>query len=925
VEYYQAEVSAIVDEFKLNLKRGLSSAQVRQNLTKYGPNELEQPPKPSKFLQFLAQFKSPLVYLLLFALVISLVTFLVGHEGEIPYDTIVIALILLLNSIIGYAQEARAQKALDELKSMSAPQALVLRDGQPTKIKVAECVPGDVLLLGEGDIIPADARLFETHNFYVAESAMTGESVPVVKNVAPIEGAVALGDRVNMVFGSTEVTMGTAKAVIVRTGMQTEVGKIALMLQETKEQPSPLTIEMNKLGRRLTILVAVIAVLVIMTILLMQGIPSFDAVIQTLLLGVSLAVAAVPEGLLAILTIVMAIGVQAMAKRNAIVKKLHSVETLGSVNVICSDKTGTLTMNQMKVESLVDVFGQPAEGTVQNIALRIGALANEAVYNWETREAIGDPTETSLINAAVAHGGYQGFVQSSKILTRIPFSSVRKRASVIVEDKTSSGELLLATKGAPDVLLEHCKFYLDGNQARPLTPDRRAQILRGVDDLSDQAFRNLGVAFRPLSQELWQSIDPDHYPDLENLEQDLVYVATFGIIDPARPEAKAAIAQARNGGIRTVMITGDHPLTAAKIAQDLGIIEPELSIREDLSRFALTGQQIETMTDAELTEALQTVNVYARVAPEHKFRIVSLLQAQGNIVAMTGDGVNDAPAVKKADIGISMGITGTEVTKGTAKMILADDNFATIVEAVKQGRIIFNNLRKTIRFLLATNSGEVFIIFFGVLLASLIGLQDPTTSVAVSALTATQILWINLLTDSAPALALGMDKTEDDVMAQKPRPANSPIISAAIWLDIIVFGFVMAVFGLLAVDMSLPGGLIPTEFADFINGNAPLAHDLDAARSMCFTMLVFAEMIYALGSRSNTRSVFADFGSNRMLLGAIALSVLLQVLVIQVPFLNSAFSTTGLSIWQWLICVLFSFFILAFSETKKWLIRRRTA
>lgn len=925
MDFFQKDSESVAHDLDVRFEQGLTIAQVEDRQRKYGLNELAEPPKPSKVLQFLVQFKSPLVYLLLFALAISLVVFLVGHEGGVPYDTIVIAAILILNAIIGYVQESKAQKALDELKSLSAPQALVLRSGQPQKINVSQCVPGDILILAEGDIVPADARLFEASNFYVAESSMTGESVPVHKTTAVIPDQVALGDRTNMVFASTEVTLGSARAVIVRTGMDTEVGKIATMLQETQEQPSPLTIEMDRLGRRLTVLVSIIAVVVIATVLLMQGIPTFDSVIQTLLLGVSLAVAAVPEGMIAILTIVMAIGVQTMAKRNAIVKKLHSVETLGSVNIICSDKTGTLTKNQMKVEELVGVDGKTALPSVQKIALRIGALANEAAYNWDTRQAIGDPTETSLIDAAVAAGSYEEIIKNTQTLARIPFSSVRKRMTVIVQEKSELQDLVVASKGAPDVLLERCNFYFDGEKIHKLSPKVREIIKRGIDDLSDQAYRNLGVAFKQISAQDWSKIDPQNFEHLESFEEDLIYVATFGIIDPARPEAKKAIAEAKSGGVRTIMITGDHPLTAAKIAQDLGIIEPGVSIRDNLSAFALSGAEIEEMTDTDLGKALQTINVYARVAPEHKFRIVSLLQKAGNIVGMTGDGVNDAPAVKKADIGISMGITGTEVTKGTAKMILADDNFATIVAAIKQGRIIFNNIRKSIRFLLATNSGEVFIIFFGVIFSAVIGLQDPAQGVMVSALTATQILWINLLTDSAPALALGMDATEDDVMKQPPRALGTHIIDFKIWADIIIFGFIMAIFGLLAIDMSLPGGIVPTEFADFLNGNADLQHDLDAARSMGFTMLVFTEMVYALGSRSETHSIFFEFSRNRFLLGSIGLSVLLQILVINVPIFNVAFSTTNLSIWQWLICTFFSLVILVLSELKKYYIRSRAS
>jgi magnesium-transporting ATPase (P-type) len=855
------------------------------------------------------------VYLLLGAVAVSLVAWLVEGRAGWPVDAVVIALIVIVNAVLGYAQEAKAESAVAALAKMTAVTSAVMRDGQVRRIPSAELVRGDVLLLGEGDAVGADARLVETASLRVQEASLTGESEAVLKDSATLAGPLSLGDRLDMVFKGTAVVQGMGRAVVTATGMETEVGSIAEMLEATEEEPTPLQNEVRRIGRMLGIAVLVIAVVVMGTVLLISDIRSGADVVTVLLLGVSLAVAAVPEGLPAILSVVLAMGVQRMAKRNAIVKKLSSVETLGSASVICSDKTGTLTRSEMTIERVVTASGssrvtgvgyapkgriEPEDGTAptgpqlaeQTVVLSGGSLAGNADLR-QTRngewEIHGDPTEAAFLVAERKLGVSERRERRFDRVREIPFTSERKMMSTIEVDHEHGDQLVVISKGAPDVLLERCTRVRDGMDAVALDDARRERILGDVDALSDAALRTLAVAYRPL--EPGEDTGSD-----ESVERDLIFVGTVGIIDPPREEAAVAIREAHRAGIRVVMITGDHPRTAARIATDLGIVEAGAPV--------LSGIDLDALDGAAFAEAARTTSVYARVAPQHKLRIVDALQADGHIVAMTGDGVNDAPALKSADIGIAMGVTGTEVTKQAAKMILADDNFATIVEAVREGRGIFDNIRKFLRYLLSSNMGEVLTVFLGVVLAGVIGLTAAGEAVVLPLL-ATQILWINLITDSGPALAMGIDPHTDDVMTRKPRPLTDRVIDARMWMGVVQIGLVMALVTLLTIDMYLPGGLIEG------------SRDLDNARTAGFTVLVFAQLFNCFNARSENSSAFRHLFANAWLWGAIVLSVLLQIAVVHIGLLNVAFGTVALTLDQWLVCVAMGSVVLWVSELRK--------
>ena len=996
-----------VDQVALALdvdpNQGLGEAEAARRLEQFGPNELAGAPPVPAWRKFLQQFKDPLVYLLLAATAISLVAWVVershsaaGGGEPLPFDAIVIMIILILNAALGYAQEAKAERAVDALASMTAPRASVLRDGQVVSLETSRIVPGDVVVLAEGDSVGADGRLFQAAGLRVAEASLTGESLPVGKRPGRLDQRRALGDRINMVFNGTAVTQGTGRMIVTSTGMNTQVGKIAGMLADTQEEPTPLQKEMARVSKLLGLAVCLIAVLVLAALALMEGFQTTQDLIDSLLMAVSLAVAAVPEGLTAILTVVLALGVQRMAKHHAIVKKLSSVETLGSASVICSDKTGTLTRNEMTVERVVVPSGQvrltgtgyAPEGVMQPVeasgsddqqltdaidsslaeavaeTLMVGTIANDGDLHWQADEAesdsqarsgseqghwqiVGDPTEVSLIVAARKVGA-DAKADGYRRLAEIPFTSERKLMSVLAAPNDGGkGRSRLFCKGAPDVLLGRCDRILEGVQARPMTSADRERILAQVSSLSADAYRTLGQAFRPVSdQELsalaeadageWPSStvgtdQTDRLPEKSQhapavrlsadkviqespqLESNLIWTGMVGIIDPPRTEVRHAVDQAHKAGIRTIMITGDHPLTAARIAGDLGIIKP--------GQPACTGEQLDAMDSDRLRETTSKVSVYARVAPEHKLRIVESLQDQGKVVAMTGDGVNDAPAVKTADIGVAMGITGTEVTKESAKMILADDNFATIVQAVREGRGIFDNIRKFLRYLLSSNMGEVFTVFGGVVFAGLLGISQPGMAGVTVPLLATQLLWINLLTDAAPALAMGVDPQTDDLMDRPPRSVNDRVIDRDMWIDIIYIGLVMAVVTLIGMDMHLSGGLFTDRSVQAIGHEAQIRE----ARTMGFTILVFAQLFNALASRSSRKSAFQGLFSNPWLWGAIGISILLQLLVIYVPFLGEAFGTVPLQPQAWLECIALASLVLVASELRKlfnWAVRR---
>jgi len=977
-----ADAQAVAASLGVDPNTGLSQAEAERRLAQYGPNELASAPPVPKWKKFLAQFKDPLVYLLLAATGISLIAWFIekanaapGAEGGeiLPFDAIVIVLILIVNAVLGYIQESKAEEAVEALSQMTAPQTNVLRDGKIARINTVDVVPGDMVVLGEGDSIPADGRLLAAASLRVAEASLTGESVPVGKNVDTLAEAKALGDRANMVFNGTSVTQGTGRAIVTSTGMRTQVGKIADLLQATDDDDSPLQKEMNYVSKILGIAVCIIAAVVLVALALTEGFNDIHDVIDSLLLSVSLAVAAVPEGLAAILTVVLALGVRRMAEHHAIVKKLHSVETLGSASVICSDKTGTLTRNEMTVERVVTPSGEvqltgtgyapegrmiaipdaglmptpsPAQDAAQLEAvavLAVGALANDgelrenvdageaSAASATTWEAVGDPTEVSLIVAARKVKADRKYANYTRV-GEIPFTSDRKRMAVVAQDNADAGRLTVFAKGAPDVLLGYCSRIAVNGAVRPMTQGDRQQILAAVERLSAEAYRTLGQAYRPLGTASLADVPgvrinaAGHVADIADqsdvLESDLIWVGMVGIIDPPRTEVRDSVAEAHRAGIRTVMITGDHPLTAARIASDLGIIETDrngsAAGADDLSGKVLTGVQLDELPDERAFDnATREISVYARVAPEHKLKIVESLQRQGNIVAMTGDGVNDAPAVKTADIGVAMGITGTEVTKQSAKMILADDNFSTIVEAVREGRGIFDNIRKFLRYLLSSNVGEVFTVFGGVMLAGFLGITQPGSQGVTVPLLATQLLWINLLTDAAPALAMGVDPSTDDVMARKPRKLTDRVIDGQMWGDIIFIGLIMAAVTLIGMDMHLAGGLFTDRSVDAVGHDAQMTE----ARTMGFTILVFAQMLNALCSRSHDQSVFVGLFANKWLWAAIALSTLLQLAVVYVPFLNTAFGTVPLSAGAWVECLGLAMIVLVASELRKCVLR----
>ena len=902
-----------------NAESGLTSEEAARRLTADGANELLAKPPTPTWRRLLAHFQDPLIYLLLAAIAISLIAWGIEGWAGWPVDAIVIAAVVIVNGVLGFVQEAKAEQAVAALARMTAVSSAVVRDGQTQRVPSATLVRGDLLVLGEGDAVGADARLIQSASLRVQEASLTGESEAVLKDAATLPGPVALGDRLNMVFKGTAVAQGTGHAIVTATGMRTEMGAIAQMLEATAQDATPLQKEVARIGRMLGIAVVIISVVVVATILAISKIENARDVIEVLLLGVALAVAAVPEGLPAILSVVLALGVQRMAKHNAIVKNLSSVETLGSASVICTDKTGTLTRSEMTIERIVTASGETRvtgvgyapDGLVEHrgAALAPGALHTEQAAvlgggalagNADLRQAAsgaweiqGDPTEAAFLVAERKLGITERREKRFERVGEIPFTSERKLMSSIERDHERADALVVVTKGAPDVLLGRCQRAQVGMEVVALDETLRIKILADVDTLSDAALRTLAVAYRPLEP-------GESQLDAETLERNLVFVGTVGMMDPPREEAAVAIAEARRAGIRVVMITGDHPRTAARIATDLGIADARAE--------ALTGSQIDALDDDAFAVAVRKTSVYARVSPAHKLRIVDALQADGNIVAMTGDGVNDAPALKSADIGIAMGVTGTEVTKEAAKMILADDNFATIVKAVREGRNIVDNIRKFLRYLLSSNMGEVLTVFLGVVGASVIGLSSGNGAVVLPLL-ATQILWLNLITDTWPALAMGIDPPTDDVMGRKPRQLTERVIDARMWAGVFETGVVVALTTLLTMDMYLPGGLIEG------------TENLTTARTAGFTTLVFAHLMVCFNARSETTSAFHHLFVNPWLWAAVALSGVLQVAVVHVPFLNIAFGTTPLSFQQWMVCAAMGSSVLWYSELRKLVLR----
>ena len=909
-----------------NPQHGLTDDEARARLERYGPNELTVEAPESPWRRLLAQFQDVLVILLLIATAISAGLWMFERDSALPYEAIAILAVVLLNAVMGYLQEARAQAAVAALRTLTADDASVIRNGERRKVPAAALVPGDVILIEEGDTIPADARLLTLATLQVAEAALTGESVPVSKDPSTIADEVPLGDRSNMVFSGTAATYGHGRALVVGTGMRTELGHVAGLLKHTESDATPLQRELDRTGKRLGLVVVAIAVAMIATILLVEDVHGLPALFDVLILGVALAVAAVPEGLPAVVTAVLSIGVQRMARRNAIVRHLAAVETLGSATVIASDKTGTLTKNEMTVRVLVTASGritfdgsgyapvgaiQREDGGAVDGALRLEmerglAVAdranNASVIERDGRWTVqGDPTEGALLVAA-RKAGVRSDVLDEQLprVGEVPFSSERKLMSTLHRQTEGEHGGVVLTKGAPDVLLSRCAFELVGEDRRPLTTERRTEILQSNDALADRALRTLGVAARWLTPD--GLAEHTAHPD-ERIEQRLVFVGILGIIDPPRLEAKEAVARAKRAGIRPLMITGDHPRTAAVIAHELGITGDERVI---------TGSELEKLSSEESARSMTEISVYARVNPEHKLRIIDALRRTGAVVAMTGDGVNDAPALKKADIGIAMGITGTDVSKEAADIILVDDNFASIVAAVEEGRAIFANIRKFLWYLLSSNTGEVMTMFFGVVLADTIGL-DIHGGTVVMPLLATQILWINLVTDGPPALALGVEPPDADLMDQPPRPAGEGALTPRMWRSIVFVGALMAAGTLFVLDFSMPGGLFDG------TGNLPYG------QTMAFTTLMLSQVFNVMNARSDHRSAFVHPFTNGWLWAAIAGSVTLQLLVVYVPLLQSAFGTAALSGTDWLLCAGVASSVLWASEITKFVRRRSIA
>ncbi len=915
-------------ESSLGEPHGLTEAEATRLLEEHGHNELAESPPEPWWSRAVRQFADPLVYLLFAAIAVSLVVWAFEDFDGFPFDVAAITVIVLLNAAFGYAQEAKAEQSVAALKRLTAPLAVVVRSGRETEIEARLVVPGDVLVLREGDAIAADATLIEGAGLFVQEAALTGESQPVAKDpidATGIDDPVGVDER-HRVFSGTAVAAGRGRAVVTSTGMRTQVGRIAELLEATETEDTPLQREISRVSKLLGVSVVAIAVIVVVLLLVTGGADSPSDAADALLIGVSLGVAAIPEGLPAVLTLVLALGVQRMAGRHALIKRLASVETLGSSTVVCSDKTGTLTGNEMMVRLAVfgsgevEFFGHGYDpvGEVEidggrypdrvaielERALTIGFLASDADVSLDGQDwvANGDPTEAAIVVAARKIGlDVAGLRSTTTRLGELGFTSARRRMSTAVQTASSDGGCLLMVKGAPDMLLDRSSAELAGGAERRLADDRRTWWLDRVDSLADQALRTLAVAYRKLEA---PEVDAAVAGALtEEHEQDLVFLGVLGMVDPPRPEAKAAVEEARSAGVDVVMVTGDHPRTAVQIALELGIFQ--------LGDRAVTGAEMAEWDDAHLAHLVPETTVFARVTPEHKLRIVHAFQSNGNITAMTGDGVNDAPSLKAADIGVAMGKGGTEVAREASDMILTDDNFATIVSAIREGRGIFHNIQSFLRYMMSSNVGEVLTVLFGVLLAGVLGLTDTTDSGVIAPLLATQILWINLLTDGLPGLALGVDPAEPWLMERPPRRRDEPVLDRDMWWSVGIVGSTMAVVTLFMLDLRLAGGLI--------DGDG----DVTTARTGAFTVLVFAQLVHCFCSRSSTRSIFAGHGSNPWLWVAVGVSVPLQVAVVYVPVLNEAMGTAPLPWEDWLIAAALSTSIIWVTEADK-LHRRRS-
>ena len=883
---YLASAEEVLEEQSTSAASGLTAAEAQSRLASVGPNKLDEEEKTPMWKRFFEQMGDPMVIMLLVAAAISVITGFIQGEPEWA-DAAIILSVVILNSVLGVIQEAKSEQALEALQEMSAAQSKVIRDGKMVHMASSELVPGDVVLLEAGDSVPADCRVIESASMKIEEAALTGESVPVEKHADVIslaEGTddVPLGDRKNMCYMGSTVVYGRGRAVVVGTGMNTEMGKIASALTSAKKELTPLQMKLNELSGILTKLVLAICVIIFAVDIVRHfgELGSNPAMmLDTFMVAVSLAVAAIPEGLVAVVTIVLSMGVTKMSRRQAIIRKMTAVETLGCTQIICSDKTGTLTQNKMTV-----VKHELAADEDKFLAGM--ALCSDAKYDAEKGEAVGEPTECALVNDA-AKAGMTDLDSQRPRIGEAPFDSGRKMMSVVVKDV--DGDYEQFTKGAPDVVIGLCTHVYDNGQVVELTDERREQILAANKAMADQALRVLALANRTYAE-----APTDFSP--EALEHDLVFCGLSGMIDPVRPEVTAAIVEAKEAGIRPVMITGDHIDTAVAIAKDLGIVE-------DASQ-AITGAELDKISDEDFKTRVTEISVYARVQPEHKARIVDAWKSLGNIVAMTGDGVNDAPSIKRADIGVGMGITGTDVTKNVADMVLADDNFAPIINAVEEGRRIYDNIRKVIQFLLSANIAEVLSVF----VATLIGFTifQPV-----------QLLWINLITDSLPALALGMEEAEGDVMKRKPRKASDGVFAGGMGIDIAFQGVIITIL----VLASFFAGMY------FHNGAIELSMLTDGIAdpegvTMAFITLSMVEIFHSFNMRSRRASIFSMKTQNKWLWGAAALAVVLTVVPVEVDFLAEVFGFMTLDPIALFTALGLAFLIIPLMEIYKAVMRR---
>ncbi len=866
-------IKEIQKEFHTNLEKGLTQEEVKARQEEFGKNKLADKKKESLLIRFLQQFNDFMIIILILASIISAIVSFV--EGQHDYfDSIIIIVIVVFNAIMGLIQEAKAEKSLEALKKMSAPIAKVRRNGRVENIKGEEIVPGDIVLLEAGNYVPADCRLTKSFDLKIEESSLTGETVPVSKQAdILLDKDLPIADQINMAFGTTIIVGGQAEGIVTEIGMETKVGKIAHMIISEEAPETPIQKKLAEVGKILGW-----ACLGICALIFVIGIFKKIPPVEMFMTSVGLAVAAIPEGLPAIVTIMLSIGVTKMAKRNSIIRKLPAVETLGSSKVICSDKTGTLTQNKMTVRKLANaehIFSVEEQKWVQEKEkiLLLSCLCTdcEITKQEQKEQVIGEPTEVALVNAALKCGIHKEKQKKElPLVNEIPFDSTRKKMTTV--HQLPNGNYCIITKGAPDVLLKGCTKYWEKGKVTSLLPSQIEQIQKQNEEMAKEALRVIAVSYKEVST-------LPNQLQAEEIEKDLIFVGLVGMIDPPREGVKEAVATCRKAGIKTVMITGDHITTAKAIAKELGILKPQ--------DIAITGNELDQIPQIKLEKEIMKYSVFARVSPEHKVRIVKAFQSTGAVVAMTGDGVNDAPALKNADIGIAMGLNGTDVAKNASDMILTDDNFVTIVEAVKQGRTIFENIRKAIHFLISTNIGEIVTIFVGLLL----GLKSP--------LLAIQLLWVNLVTDSLPAIALGLEPPEKDIMNRKPRDSKKSLFADGLWGKIFSEGVMIGVLTILAFSIG--------------NYN----YSLEVGRTMAFVAIGVLELVHSFNIKTEESIFKVGITENKYLIGAFLLGTFLQIVVVCIPPVAQLFKLVPLNFIQWVYTILISFAPIVIVEVQK--------